>query len=266
MDVNSFLVSSGLRRGHHVIVHASYKRLQNIIPSLSPSRFFEALTGEVFPDGSVIFPSFTYCLKRKDGTHEVYSSDKSIPKTGYLSQKFIEHPGVIRTSSPTHSFGLSGDVTNYIRGDNSPESPLGFGSVMQWVADSDNSYALLIGTDFTSFTFIHFLEHYYKVPYLEQFCWEDDYIAAAAGIEREIHLTEVPGCSKGFIKLEKFLLGNKLIQKQLFSGVPVYYINLRFLTDAADDFFKFHYAELLCSDEKCQCCASRKKYLQKEKF
>ncbi|WP_337866630.1 AAC(3) family N-acetyltransferase [Ignavibacterium sp.] len=108
-------------------------------------------------NGSIIFPVFTYCFTKSTGDYEIFHPAKSISKVGILSETFRLSSEVIRTSSTTHSFALWGKITNEIYTTNSPESPLGKGSVLDWLTKNLNLYVLMLGTNFSSLSYVHYL-------------------------------------------------------------------------------------------------------------
>lgn len=264
MNSLQFLSESGVRRGHNVIVHASYKKLLQIIPDIIPENFFGELVSLVGSKGSVIFPAFTYSLKKKNSTTVPFNRKSSPAVTGYLSERFRNYEGVVRTSSPTHSFSLSGKIKEVFASIDNPVSPLGREGVMGWLDRQDESYTLLIGVNFNSLTYLHYLEAFYSTPYLNVFCWEDDYLPYGVSIEGDFSLEHIPGCSNGFENLEKHLLAENQITQMVFRDVNVYYLRLSTLKLNTESFFKNHYRALLCSNSYCKCCKRRNEYLSKE--
>ncbi|NUN08017.1 MAG: AAC(3) family N-acetyltransferase [Ignavibacteriaceae bacterium] len=261
MDLLRFLFDIGIRRGHNIIVHASFKSLSTLFPSITPEHFFSTLTSFITSKGSVILPAFTYNLKKKDGEKSFFH--KSAPaKTGYISEAFRNFPGTIRTSSPTHSFTLWGRITTEIESSNNPSYPLGGSSPVGWMDQNVDSFALLIGTTFNSLTYLHYLERTFNIPYLDLFCWQDDYLPVGVSEEGEVNLEEVPGCSNGFEELETWLLEEQKLAKTVYGDVCIYYIRLSMLKSMSESFFKNSYKKLLCKNPYCICCNTRKNFLK----
>ncbi len=90
---------------------------------------------------------------------------------GAVSETFRRMPGVLRTAGPTHSFCLWGQAKE-IGADNSPDSPLGNGSVLEWISGRPDGYVCLIGVNFSALTFGHYLEHLAPVPWYDFSPWE----------------------------------------------------------------------------------------------
>ncbi len=181
-------------------------------------------------------------------------------KVGLLSETFRLSEGVIRTSSPTHSFALWGNVTNYIDENNSPESPLGKGSVLDWLTHQPDSFVLMLGTDFSSLTYGHYLEVAAKVPWYDYSPWDYmNVLSIGVSVSGEQRLKEIPGCAKGFIKFEEHLLEKNLIKKFGFNGLSSYLISIKLLYDEGIKYFSENYRKLLCPAGTCPACDSRRK-------
>jgi len=255
------LKNIGINKGHHIILHASYRAIQNAFPGIDAGKFLSSIQNIISPEGSLILPTFTYCFKRRKEVYEIFNHKKSPSKVGYLSEYFRNMPDVVRTSSPTHSFAMWGEISKYLSSDNSPESPLGRESIFDWLSERDNSYILLFGCDFTSMSFIHYLEIIYDVPWKDFFPWNYmKVIPVGESTDGEHNLKEVPGCSKAFVSFEKYLHEKKLIYKQEVNGTLYYYLSIEKLLNDAGYFFSNNYLELLCSKGSCPACDSRREF------
>jgi aminoglycoside 3-N-acetyltransferase len=251
----------GLQSGHHILVHSSYRKIRSAF-HLSIPDFIQSLQNAVTENGSLIMPAFTYCFALTIGSGEVFDYGKSPAKTGAVSEYFRQMPCTIRTSSPTHSFSIWGEVTGHIPADNSPKSPLGKGSIPDWMADNPNTYILMMGTDFSSFTFGHYLETAAPVPWADVSPWDHLSVRkAGVSINGIQELAEIPGCSKSFGNLEKYLLGRGVIKKYLFNTCPVYYVPVSLLMTAGLEYFRNNDSELLCKDDECRPCCERRRKL-----
>ena len=210
--------------------------------------------------GSIIFPTFTYCFKRSTGDYEIFDRNNSKSKVGLLSENFRLSDGVLRTSSPTHSFALWAEVTKEIDAHNSPKSPLGEGSILEWLTNKSDSYVLMLGTDFSSLTYGHYLEIEAKVPWFDFSAWDHmNVLPIGISIEGEQNLKEIPGCAKSFVNFESYLLKKKLINKYEYEGLSAYFISINLLLSEGMKFFSKNYNKLLCPPNTCKACDSRRK-------
>lgn len=105
-ELRSFLIKLGLNKSFHIIVHLSFKRINSTFPKLTQIQVIDSLKQIITTSGSIIFPAFTYCFKRSTGDYEIFDRTISKSKVGLLSETFRSTDGVMRTSSPTHSFTL----------------------------------------------------------------------------------------------------------------------------------------------------------------
>jgi len=260
LDFKEYTESTGLKALNNIIIHASLKKIKTAFPQITPDEIINVLKKIITPLGSVIFPVFTYCFKKSAGDYEIFNRENSKSKVGLLSETFRLSDNVIRTSSPTHSFGLWGRIKNEIDAANSPESPLGEGSVLEWLTTNSNSYVLMLGTDFSSLTFGHFLEIEAKVPWYNFSPWDYmNVLPIGVSVDGEQKLKEIPGCAKSFVNFEKYLVENNLIKKYEYRGINSYLISIKQLYDEGVKFFSEQYNKLLCPPNRCKACDSRRR-------
>jgi aminoglycoside 3-N-acetyltransferase len=255
-----YLLNIGLIPEQNIIIHSSFKRINSAFPEIKPNEVINILKEIVTNSGSIIFPTFTYCFKRSTGDYEIFDRNNSKSKVGLLSETFRSSESVIRTSSPTHSFGLWGKVLKDIDDNNSPESPLGKGSVLEWLTNKSNSSVLMLGTDFSSLTYIHYLEIEARVPWYNFSPWDYmNVLPIGISINGDQKLKEIPGCAKSFVNFESYLLEKKLIRKYEYQGLSSYFIRVKLLYDEGVKFFSKHYDKTLCPKNTCPACDSRRR-------
>lgn len=259
--MREFLKHTGIKAGDEVLVHSSFRLIRSAFPSMSIDEFIDILQEIITPEGSLIMPAFTYCFKKSEGDYNVFDYHNSPSVVGAVSETFRKRPEVIRTSSPTHSFSLWGRITEKISSDNSPESPLGKGSVPDYLACRESSFVLLAGADFHSLSFGHYLESAAPVPWHDISPW--DYLKVekiGASVAGEESLKEIPGCSKSFLSFQEYLSGRKLISPLVNDSLSVLYIPVSILLEEGLKFFRENYMLLLCPPHTCQPCDSRRKW------
>lgn len=260
MNLKEYLVKLGIKEKQNLIVHSSFRKIASAFPAESPQEVIEIIKELITPDGSLIFPSFTYCFKKSKEIYETFDRLNSKSKVGLLSEVFRISQNVIRTSSPTHSFVLWGKVTEDINETNSPESPLGKNSLLEWLTYHQNSFVLMLGTDFSSLSYGHYLEIAAKVPWYDYSPWEYmNVLPVGVSITGEQKLKEIPGCANGFVNFEKYLLEKNKISKYDCNGLESYLISIRLLFDEGINFFSNNYEKLLCPANSCPACDSRRR-------
>lgn len=258
--MRNFLSELGVSKNQNIIVHSSFKKIKSAFPNATPQYVITAIQELIGSEGSLIMPSFTYCFKSRIGSYEIFDRLNMPSKVGALSEVFRTSKNVVRTSSPTHSFSMWGKITSQINYDNSPESPLGEGSVLDWLANNKNSYILMLGTNFDSLSFCHYFEVKAKVPWYDCFPWE--YLGKekiGVSIHGEQHLKEVPGCSKSFVNFESFLIDNKIISPRNKNELNSYFIPIDVLLESGLTYFRNSPEKLLCANGTCQACDFRRK-------
>lgn len=253
-----FLIEAGVKQGSHLLLHSSFKNIRNAFPSITIETIINLLKEQLTPAGSLMIPAFTYCFKKSKGEHEIFDQKNSCSKVGAISEVFRNTPGVIRTSSPTHSFSLWGKVTDEITESNSPESPLGKGSVLDWLAKTNNSYILLLGCGFESLSFGHYIEIITPVMWSNISPWYYlNVLNIGISTNGEQVLSEIPGCAKGFLNFQNYLEENKIIEKKFYNSLPYFLLDVSILLKEGIIYFKYNQQKLLCDKGKCAACDVR---------
>ena len=258
-----FIVKLGVKKGIHIILHSSFKKIVSAFPELDISSMICILQDSVGKNGSLIMPTFTYNFKKKFGFQEIYDPEKTPSKVGQVTETFRRMPEVIRTASPTHSFALWGNITDDIDCKNSPASPLGAGSVMEWMANQKDCAVLLLGVDFSSLTFGHYLEIKMGVPWYDYNPW--DYLGieeTGLSVTGAQNLTEIPGCSKSFVNFQVYLLKKRAIENYIIDDLTSYILPIDLLLKEGSYFFKRCCSQLLCASNTCPACDARREMFQ----
>lgn len=249
----------GINPGHHIIMHGSWRRIRQILSELSPDQWIEALQYQVGENGSLVIPAFTYCFKRSQGKYEIFEKEWSSTKIGAMADFFWRRKDVTRTASPTHSFGIWGAICHDIDPSNSPESPLGKGSVLDWLAHQANSHVLMAGTDFSSLSFGHYLEITAPLPWCNYSPWDYMHVLPiGVSVSGEQPLCQIPGCSKGFMTLQREMLRMDMIRPVIIRGIELFYFPVKILMDFGIVFFRHHASQLLCTAGMCPSCDARR--------
>lgn len=127
--------------------------------SFNPDNFINSFAN-ILEEGTLLFPAFTDRIKNKD----IFSINSSLPNTGTLSKKAFSRDDFVRSYDPIHSFMIKGMFADEAA---SLENNSTFGpdSVFAFL-HSLRAKMLIIDVDFmNSFTFVHYVEEYFKVKY-----------------------------------------------------------------------------------------------------
>ncbi|MBD3225896.1 MAG: hypothetical protein GF313_14300 [Caldithrix sp.] len=267
INFKTFLLKIGVCRGCHVMVHSSLKQMRQAFGAIDAGEMIKILKNVVTEEGSLIMPTFTYCFKKRKGEQEAFDRETSGSKTGLLTEVFRTSEGVVRTASPTHSFALWGNVTSFFDAHHAPASPLGKASVLNWLAEQDKAFILLLGTDFTSLTFGHYLENITPMPWVDHCPWDYlDVLPVGVSTRGQQSLKEVPGCSKSFTNFQHDLHEQQKIKPFYVNGVQNYNIPVSMLVREGLPYFRNNPMNLLCKQGTCQACDARRFfYMEKVK-
>jgi len=258
------LNSIGLKAGMHVIVHSGFRALKSYIEDLQIEQLIDGLQNKLTKEGSLIMPAFSYNFRKSQGDYELFDRINTKSDTGAVAEVFRKTPGVIRTSAASHSFSLWGAVTDDIKSDNAPRSSLGRGSVLEWLTETENGFVLMLGTNFTSLSYIHYLETVVQVPWVDVSPWEhQNILKIGASLEGDQELHELPGCSKGFQSFEQHLLDHQKIEPVIHGNLKSYLIPIKTLYNEGRDFLVRNPEASLCEAGKCKACDVRWEYYLK---
>ncbi len=254
----------GFAAGQNVMIHSSFKQIRNSFSGISIEEIISDLKDIIGASGSILIPAFTYCFKKKDGSHEIFDRNNSSSKVGSVSEIFRKSNNVLRTSSPTHSFALWGKAADLIEESNNPTSPLGIGSPIDWFIQQPDSFVVMLGTGFNSFTLGHYLEIAAPVPWSDISPWDHLGVEKiGVSLDGETELIEIPGCSKSFVNFEKYLLKNKFICRKRINQLDYYFLPVKTILELGLDYFRNSKNELICPGGTCAACDERRSKLNK---
>lgn len=253
---------AGISPGMPLMLHGSFRAVRRVFPALSIEEMLRTIQSRITRSGSLIMPTFTYCFKRRDGSHERFDPFSSVSKVGAISEAFRHMEDVMRTHAPTHSFGLWGKVCSEAGWISAPASPLGAGSVLEWLALQPDAHILLLGVDFSSLSFGHYLEVKAPVPWADFSPW------SYLGVEKsgvsasgEMALREVPGCARGFRRVEYYLLRQKKLQVLRVRSLRIVAVPVPVLLEAGLSYVRRYPRRLLCEPGICPPCDARRHLL-----
>ena len=236
--------------------------MRSAFPGISIGILIEAMQEIITLNGSLIMPAFTYCFEKSTGDYEIFDQQNSPSKVGAVAEAFRNIPGVVRTASPTHSFSLWGEIKKAIDTTNSPESPLGEGSVLDWLAKSSSSFILLLGADFSAMSFGHHLEIKAPTTWADFSPWDYMHVKKV-GVAKNGRqpLREVPGCAKAFVNFEADLISRGLIQPLRLEGLTSCFFPVELILNEGLQYFRNHPERLLCPPGRCQACDARHSFV-----
>lgn len=260
-DLQHFLQQLGLRAGQHLLLHTSFRALAAAFPDITPRRLIEQVQKTIGAEGSLIMPAFSYCFKTIKPGYPHFDRAKTPSAVGTVAETFRLSPEVIRTSSATHSFSLWGKAAREICSENAPTSPLGVGSVLEWLAGDENSAVVMLGVNFRALTFGHYLEVIAPVPWVDVMPWGHlGILPVGVSNNSEQELQQVPGCSGGFVHLENTLIANGRLQPFMHHSLRALYVPVTMLMNAGLTAVRLQPENMLCPAGGCVPCDVRREW------
>ena len=153
-----------LSEGDRIWLSSDVTKLAFLVQTETGERFnaesqlhsFKKAVGE---EGTLMLPTFNYEFSNK-GKYDFVNSRGT---TGALGNIALKKCGFRRTQYPIHSFAVWGKDANMLcemnnRNSFGEDSPFGY-------CEKNNVIQLMLGTDWTSMTFVHYAEARCNVPY-----------------------------------------------------------------------------------------------------
>ncbi len=161
-DIKNVLASIDIQKGDAVVLHSDLSVFGGIGDIRDRNTFLDEIINcfkeIVGAEGTLIVPSFTYSFL----CGETFDKENSPSKVGVLSERFRQHPDIMRTPHPTHSFLVWGKRKDELSG--IPRSySFGEGSIFQ-LLDEIECKIVFFGAKFQSCTQVHYMEELTGVP------------------------------------------------------------------------------------------------------
>lgn len=238
-------------RGNQVVVHASLSSFGHV--DGGAATLCAALLEAIGDGGTILLPAFTYdeTLNGTTAARPVaYHPDLPVSRAiGAVAEAFRHVPGVLRSSHPTHSFCAWGRQAREVlstQRDNNPLGPIKKLNVVQ-------GQVLLLGTSLQAATAIYLAEERIGARSLSR---RTALRVNAAGYAERVVLENVPGCNRGFGKLEQHLDPSKLRAASLPHGT-VRKIPIRYLVQLATTVLERDPRALTCDQPDCDSCTTK---------
>jgi aminoglycoside 3-N-acetyltransferase len=250
----------GVESGDKLFVHTSL-RVMRLCRDDVP-RLLEAYLDVLGPEGALYVPTHTYSFKGLPGA-PVYTIDTPSHFTIGAWPEYVRRlPEARRSYHPTHSCAGIGAGVGEIVADHEQRQPVGLDSPLDRLQQL-GAKVLLIGCGFEACTLVHLAEHYAEVPYLG--LYPSDYDEPYGVLRRgaafaDIPITERPGCSQGFTKLEPGLRERGVIRDGMLGLARVMVCDMPDLLAAAVELFRARPLGYLCDTQCLRCTRVRHEY------
>ncbi len=167
----------GAEPGDTLFIHSSFKSLGPV--EGAAGAVVSALEGAVGPEGLILMPSFNL-VEGRDKRAETWKVETTPSTVGWLTEFFRQMPGTYRSDHYSHSVAARGKgakdfVADHLsrEGDKSPwdrepwGKTYGIHSPMYRAYQADRKI-LMLGVDYHSSTYVHFVEVLYWSKLLDQ--------------------------------------------------------------------------------------------------
>ena len=160
-------ISLGIEKGDTLFIHSSFKSLGPV--DGGAGTVISALEAVVGQDGLILMPSFSLLPSREERVAS-WNVDKTPSTVGWLTEFFRQMPGTYRSDHYSHSIAARGKdaaafVADHLRreGYQSPWDHHPWGKTYgthspMFRAYKANAKLLMIGVDYQTSTYIHFVE------------------------------------------------------------------------------------------------------------
>ena len=161
-QIKSFLQKLKIKKGDTVFFHGNAMGIFQVVgsnPQEKTEFFWKSIIDFIGKNGTIIVPSFTYSINKK----QIFDIKKSKSKIGQFSEDFRKTKIPERTSDPIFSVCIHGKEVKKIK--KLPyNNSFGKNSIFNYLY-SNNVKFICLGCGLESVTFIHYVEQVLNVPY-----------------------------------------------------------------------------------------------------
>lgn len=160
-DIVAALQAVGIKHGDTVFVHSDLKSFGKLSPGISREEYLEsfirAFLEAVGEEGTLILPTFSYTLTKK----EIFDPERTPSTVGAMTEFFRNMKSVVRSNDPIFSVAAAGKNKQYFT--EVGTDCFGKDSIFDKLYERDASLVFL-GQTF-DITFMHYVEQRRGVPY-----------------------------------------------------------------------------------------------------
>ena len=253
-DIKEGLREVGLKQADLVMVHSALSSFGHV--EGGADAVIDALLDMVGAEGTVMMPAFS------SGDPEPFDPETSRSRVGKITEVFRMRKEAARSLHPTHSCAAIGRDARALTKDHEKTSPFGKNSPLDRLVDRDG-LVLFLGAPLTTNSTVHVGEIRAGVPY----GWERNVkVRDKNGAARAVHLTQMPGHSGAFGRIEEPLKARGAIRETRIGPSLVRLMRARDIVTVAVEMLKKDQAALLCDDPNCsRCMGAREQIAQAER-
>lgn len=262
-DLARDLDRAGIAAGENLIVHSSLKSIGRTADGART--VVDALLSVLGPRGNLMVPTYTYSLPIWNAEPFDYVASKS--RVGAITEEVRSRPESIRSFHPTHSVCVIGPDAKAIVENHLHFTPIGRHSPFDRML-ARNAKILMLGTYQDTNSSLHLCEVLAGVPYVNV-CFSDDFDYELGWFFNEnrqveyVEVHEVPGCSRGFRKIEPFLSADGILKNVRIGSAESQLLSLRDLVPGVKQALATEPTLLLCEIPNCAICPRRRMFMEK---
>lgn len=247
-DIVEGLRALGIGEGAKLVLHSSLKSFGFV--EGGAEAVIDAVLEAVGPDGTMIVPTMTFGAPFERAT--------SPSLCGAVTEAFRLRPDAIRSDHPTHSVAAIGkDAARLLEGHadtlpNGPASPLG-------KLAREGGFIVLAGVGHESNTTIHAAQHLAGLPIFTKY--REVVVTGPDGVTQTKRVM-IPGCSRGFGRLEPYIEAKGAQKKALVGDATVRVLRGADIVSIGTDTLRRHPCALLCDSRDCGWCADAEAILR----
>ena len=162
IDVHKIFENAGLAKNDTVMMHGNAgvaAQFFNIEKRNRVHYLIDSIVDYFYPNGTVIFPTFSYSFTRKID----FDRDTSPSELGQFSENCRKFPKTIRSLNPNFSVACIGRESKKYAFSRIDDA-FGEGTIFDLVR-KNKVYLICLGCDFNKISFTHYVEQAFKVPY-----------------------------------------------------------------------------------------------------
>ena len=249
----------GLKPGDSLGVHSSLSSFGFV--QRGAKTVIAALQDVLTPSGTLMMPTHTYSFPIWE--KPPYDKGISASLVGKITDVFWRMPDVRRSAHPTHSVAAWGRLAEHLTSDTLSSPPVGIGSAWHRLLEA-NGRILMLGAGMDACTLLHLCEVLAEAPYLD--------IAFTPGLNYEVAhrmndrgeveeyiLRQIPGCSRGFPKSERYLKDKGVLRDVRIVTSRSLFFDVRPLLEAMVEKLREDPYFLLCENSDCSICFRRRR-------
>jgi len=256
------ILQAGIHRGDVIALNSSLSSMGQV--NGGAKTVVEAFVEVVGDRGTLLVPTFTYSLKQWSN-FPPFNPVMTPSLCGEITEAVRLWPGAVRSYHPTHSTATLGFFARELAKDHHKCTPLGKGTPYHKLSQM-GGLVVLLGVGMNRNPLIHTCEVLAKLPYLS-IPWSNN--KTGIDIARqyddngkivEIEISEVPGCSEGFVKLESVLQKRGIVQIAPIGNTVMQVMKAENVVDIVLHILKEDPLFLLCKNPECGICPRRRKF------